>query len=232
MAKWIACMAHIKHTERDYIKGYIDNRFDEYIIAYEHSEKVGEHMHFLLWAEEVGDYHKLAQNVFKQKYHLRGKALAKTAKRAPGDSGCRQYGKVKNIEHIQKMMSYTVKDKNCDIATGPHLSKDQIEEAFKLSFQKEDNLLKIKKGLEVYIENEKEQWWNEKIEDFDPGFTLNRCGFAQEYTRLYYELFERAPTRNMIINQILKYDKTGIAWYLDMVGLGVGKPGMQQLINL
>lgn len=225
MAKWIACMAHIKHSNREYIKGYIDNRFEEYIIAYEKSDKVGEHIHFLLWSENPTDYHKLAQNVFKQKFTLRGKATK---------GKCRQYGKVKNIENIQKMMSYTVKDENCDIKSGPNLTPEIIEEAFQLSFKKEDNLAKIKKALEEYIENEKSQFYKETCTgDYVPdGFTLDRHGFAKEYTRVYMELFERAPTRNMIINQIIKYDKDGISWYLETIGLGYCSAAMNKTINL
>ena len=223
--KWIACMAHIKHENREYIKGYIDNRYDEYIIAYEHSEKVGEHMHFLLWAEKPDDYHKLAQNVFKQKFTLRGKATK---------GKCRQYGKVKEIENIQKMMSYTVKDENVDIKQGENLTPEIIEQAFQLSFKKEDNLAKIKKALEEYIDNEKSQDFKEDKSGFyEPnGFTLNRHGFAKEYTRVYFELFERVPTRNMIINQIMKYDKNGVSWYLETIGLGYCSTPMDSLINL
>ena len=110
---WIACMAHIEHSNREYIKGYIANRFTDYIIAYETSDKVGEHIHFILWAEQQNDYHKLCQNVFKKKFTLRGRATK---------GKCRQYGKVKNIEHINKMMAYTVKDKNVDYQLGEHLA--------------------------------------------------------------------------------------------------------------
>lgn len=210
---WIACMAHIKHTERTYIKGYIDNRFTDYIIAYETSPKVGEHIHFILWAENPQDYHKLCQNVFKQKYNLRGRATK---------NSCRQYGKVKKIEDIDKMMSYTVKDKNCDYKVGAHLTKDDIKAAFDKSYKKEDNLYKLEKIMLEYINEKKSQ----EFKADDSGcyypvanrFSLNRGQFITKYTTVYFELFGKVPTRNMLINAVVKYDRqNGIRWYLDTV---------------
>lgn len=221
MAQWIACMAHIPHSEREYIKKYISNRYTEHIIAYEHSEKVGEHIHFLLWSEDKDDYSRLVNNVFKRRYKLRGRATK---------GACRQYGKVKEIENIRKMMAYTVKDKNVDIMTGPHLSKETIAQAFEQSFQKNDNLGKLDKIMRKYIDDEKQKEYSESYDGSihlafntkikPTKFTLNRYKFVTKYTETYFEIFEKVPTRNMIINAVVKYDtRGGIKWYLDTVGV-------------
>lgn len=207
---WIACMAHIKHTEREYLKKYIDNRFTDYIIAYEKSQKVGEHVHFILWAEDPQDYHKFAQNVFKQKYRLRGRA----------EKGkCRQYGKIKKIEDIEKMMQYTVKDGNCDYKIGAHLSKDDIKQAFDKSYKKSDNYDKLEKIMLKYIDENKTKKYPTTMHDFQStatvAYTIDREQFITKYTTVYFELFGRVPTRNMIINAVVKYDtEGGIKWYI------------------
>ena len=205
---WIACMAHIKHDQVEYLKGYIDNRFDEYIIAMETSHKVGEHFHFLLKTSDPSLYHKLAQNVFKQKYKLRGRAT--TGK-------CRQYGKVKEIEDISKMMSYTVKDGNCIIKVE---DKKQVERAVMESFQKVDNLGKLDKIMKEYIDENKKKEYKEKHGSYEPdGFAIDRYKFIEHYTYSYFTIFEKVPSKNMIINAVVKYfGKSQIGWYLSLHG--------------
>lgn len=209
---WIACMAHIKHDQKEILEKYVTNRFTQYIIAYETSPKVGEHIHFLLWAEELEDYHKLAQNIFKRKYNLRGKATK---------GKCRQYGKVKEIEDIDRMMAYTVKDKNVTYKIDDS-NIDQISKAFATSFQKNDNLTRLNNILLQYIdENKAQEYKDDGYGGHDPvadSFSLCRRQFITKYTTTYFELFEKVPTRNMIINAVVKYDtKKGIQWYLDTV---------------
>ena len=207
--QWIACMAHIKHDQIEYIKGYIDNRFDEYIIAMETSAKVGEHMHFLLLSEDPSQYHKFAQNVFKQKYKLRGKAVK---------GKCRQYGKLKVIEDIHRMMMYTVKDKNCIIKVK---DKKAIEKALEESFQKVDNLGKLDKIMEEYINENKTQNYKPDIKGHyeADGFAINRYELIKHYTYSYFTIFERVPSKNMIINAVIRYfGKSEIGWYLSMHG--------------
>lgn len=210
---WIACMAHIKHDQKETIEKYVDNRFTQYIIAYETAPTVGEHIHFLLWAEQLEDYHKLAQNIFKRKYNLRGKATK---------GKCRQYGKVKKIEDIDRMMAYSVKDKNVTYKIDDS-NEDQIKKAFATSFEKNDNLTRLNDMLLKYIEENKAPQYIPKVDNTGYynkmcGFGLSRSNFIKKYTTIYFELFERVPTRNMIINAVVKYDKKlGIEWYLDTV---------------
>ncbi len=221
MAKWIACMAHIPHENREYIKKYISNRFTDYIIAYETSSKVGEHIHFLLWSEDTKDYPRLVQNVFKNKFNLRGKATK---------NKCRQYGKVKNIENLDKMMAYTVKDEHVDYNCCEKLKEEEMIKAISASYKKEDNLDKLDKIMLKYIDDEKEDdtlqsydgtkqlGFNKKNNPHPTNFTLNRNRFIKKYTQTYFEIFKKVPTRNMIINAVVKYDtRGGIDWYLDTV---------------
>jgi hypothetical protein len=203
---WIACMAHIKHEHKEYIESYIDNRFTQYIIAYETSPKVGEHIHFILWAEDAEDYHKLATAVFRQKFKLRGKAVSKK---------CRQYGKVKEIEDINKMMAYTVKDSNVTYKINDE-NKEQLALAFETSFKKNDKLTQLNNIMLKYIDYEKREQYNHHDDTPCPGeYDYSRSNFIKEYTKQYYTLFEKVPTRNMLINAVVKYDKNGIEWYLD-----------------
>lgn len=207
--QWIACMAHIKHDQIEYIKGYIDNRFTEYIIAMETSTKVGEHMHFLLLTDDPSLYHKFAQNVFKQKYRLRGRATK---------GKCRQYGKMKEIENIHRMMMYTVKDKNCIIKVQ---DKAAVEKAFEESFQKVDNLGRLDKIMEDYIDENKTEHYKAGHKGvYDPdGFAINRYELIKHYTYSYFTIFEKVPSKNMIINAVIRYfGKSQIGWYLSMHG--------------
>ncbi len=205
---WIACMAHIKHDQIEYITGYIDNRFDEYIIAMETSPKVGEHMHFLLLTDDPSLYHKFAQNVFKQKYKLRGKATKGL---------CRQYGKVKEIENINRMMMYTVKDQNCIIKV---TDMKQVEKALEESFQKVDNLGKLDKIMKEYIDENKQEEYKEKNGSYEPnGFVINRFKLIEHYTYSYFTIFEKVPSKNMIINAVIRYfGKSQVSWYLSLHG--------------
>ncbi len=220
---WIACMAHIKHDQIEYIKKYIDNRFTEYIIAMEVGSKVGEHMHFLLKPQDEDSYHKLAQNVFKQKYKLRGRAQKGL---------CRQYGKVKEIENIQRMMAYTVKDGNCIIKVE---DKKQVEQAIMESFQKVDNLGKLDKIMKEYIDaNKKEEYKQAHAGAYEPdGYVIDRYKFIEHYTYNYFKIFEKVPSKNMIINAVIRYfGKSQISWYLSMHGKQFTPFSDQSLIYL
>ncbi len=197
---WIACMAHIEHSNKEYINGYIDNRFTDYIIAYETSDVVGEHIHFILWAENKNDYHNLCQNVFKKKFSLRGKATK---------GKCRQYGKVKKIETISKMMAYTVKDKNVKYKIGEHLTAADIKLAFDSSFKKEEKLDKYNNLMKKYIADVKATQ--------NDGNLSKRNDLTTAIIENYWEIFEKLPGRQFQINQIYKYERN-TKWYMYKTG--------------
>ncbi len=197
---WIACMAHIEHSNKEYINGYIDNRFTDYIIAYETSDVVGEHIHFILWAENKNDYHNLCQNVFKKKFSLRGKATK---------GKCRQYGKVKKIETISKMMAYTVKDKNVKYKIGEHLTAADIKLAFDSSFKKEEKLDKYNNLMKKYIADVKATQ--------NDGNLSKRNDLTTAIIENYWEVFEKLPGRQFQLNQIYKYERN-TKWYMYKTG--------------
>lgn len=102
--KYIAFMAHLPlfHGE-DPMISYLEETLKEYdiegYIIGEETEPYS-HFHFMVQMDEK-DYHKYAARIFKKKYNLRGKAI----KGHP-----RQYGKVKEIENVERMKAYTLKE--------------------------------------------------------------------------------------------------------------------------
>jgi len=186
-------MAHIKHEHIDYIKDYIDKRFDQYIIALETSAKVGEHIHFMLYVKEPKDYSNFAQNVFKQKFALKGRATKDNA---------RQYGRVKDIKSIQRMMAYTVKDDNVITKVK---DKKALEEAFKISFRKEDRLSQYNNKILAYV--------NEKKNDQAHGYFTDRNDFVETIIETYWDIFGKLPGRAFQLNQVYKYEHN-TQWYM------------------
>lgn len=117
-------MAHIPHSEIDYVietlVGY--KSVGEYLIGLETGDY--EHMHFVVQMSKE-DYHRFSKRVFIGKYKLRGKAM----KGEP-----RQYGKVKAIDNLERMQSYTLKDGN--IRT--NMSDEKISVLQQQSFKKNE----------------------------------------------------------------------------------------------
>ncbi len=191
---WIACMAHIKHEHSNYLTEYIAKRFSQYIIAMEISPVVGEHFHFLLYAKDNKSYSNFAQNVFKQKFALRGRATTDNP---------RQYGRVKNIKDIDRMIAYTVKDKNVIYKVD---DEKMLKDAFARSFSKnKDKITIFNEKISHYVNNAR-QLQND-------GFLSNRNDFVETIITTYWEVFEKLPSRNFQINQIYKYTKDA-KWYM------------------
>lgn len=107
-----------------------------YVIAYE--QEPYKHFHFLVEMEER-DYAAYRKRVFIDKWGLRGQAR---------DGKPREYGKVKNIEDFDKMLSYTIKDENFRT----NLDQEQIDNALDKSFKKEKPKL-LKEKMVKFIDN-------------------------------------------------------------------------------
>lgn len=123
MLKETMFMAHINHEHIDYVETTLNNYgIGNYIIAME--ETTYQHMHFLVQMTDE-DYHKFSKRVFKDKFKLRGRAV----KGEP-----RQYGKIHNIEDIEKAKAYTCKDGNLRT----NMTDAQIQKYVDASFEKED----------------------------------------------------------------------------------------------
>lgn len=194
MTDWIAGMAHVKHVHRDYYLKYISNRFAEYLIAWETSPKGVEHIHYILKDEDGEELHrKMVQNVFRNKLKLRGKA---------GKNKARQYGRIKEIEDLNKLFAYTVKDKNCDYKIN---DMNVIKKALQESYKKSDDYGRLLAIMDEYIKDKE---------------TIQRNALGKFYVQEYFKIFAKVPTRNMIINMIVKYDKkNGVDWYYQRIGL-------------
>lgn len=118
----------VKHDQVDEVETIL-NKYEigKYIISLEtapatHKMTNGEHMHFYVEMFPK-DYIRFAKRVFIDKYKLRGKAANGVG---------RQYGKVKNIENLERMQAYTVKDGN--IRT--NMTDKEIEALKAISFEK------------------------------------------------------------------------------------------------
>lgn len=123
MLKETMFMAHINHEHIDYVETTLNNYgIGKYIIAME--ETTYQHMHFIVQMTDE-DYHKFSKRVFKDKFKLRGRAI----KGEP-----RQYGKIHNIEDIEKAKAYTCKDGNLRT----NMTDEEIKKYIDSSFQKED----------------------------------------------------------------------------------------------
>ena len=151
---WIAFMAVLPHSLSQEIVEKLTSypSTEGYIIAMEtaqgsHSETNGEHFHFVVQMSP-DDYNKLCNTFFKNKHKLRGRAL----KDKP-----RQYGRVKNIQDLDKMMAYTCKDANII----SNLTDEQLDKYINMSFKKqvdrnlEDDIIEfIQKDIERDIDNQ------------------------------------------------------------------------------
>lgn len=134
---WIAFMAHIPHSQIDYVEQTLkEYDIGLYIIGLEKTDY--EHMHFLVEMKEI-DYHKYSKRVFKDKFKLRGRAI----KNAP-----RQYGKLKQIEDLEKLKAYTVKDQNIR----SNMKQEDLDTYIELSFKKEDKLKFTEECIELLEE--------------------------------------------------------------------------------
>jgi hypothetical protein len=127
-----AFMAAIEHKHLEEVKDILfQYDIGKYIIAKEitktaHSETNGEHFHFIVEMTDK-DYHRFSKRLFIDRFNLRGRA----SKGKP-----RQYGKVKQIENIEKMKAYTLKENQYE----SNLSEEELKLLFEQSYQKKEEI--------------------------------------------------------------------------------------------
>lgn len=128
--QWHAFFAAIKHEHSDEVLSILQ-MYDigRYIVSREKSEgshvdSDGEHFHFMVEMYPT-DYTRFAKRVFIDRFKLRGRATV---------GHPRQYGKVKNIENVELMQAYTVKDGN----VSTNLTEEELENLKVKSFKKEN----------------------------------------------------------------------------------------------
>ncbi len=186
---YIAFFFAVRHTEFDYLmQTMLEYNVGLYIVAKEtaqgdaHAETAGEHFHFVVQMSDA-DYHKFSKRI-KEKYSLNGKAK---------DGKARQYGKVPKIKNLERMMVYTVKDKN----VRSNMSEEELDRLKELSFKKEEK---------------------KKLEDEIIKFLLECEELKRPYVRvqptLNYATQEDAKnSRNRIDSIYVDYDNCGQAFF-------------------
>ena len=128
--EWHAFFAAIKHEHSDEVLEVLQ-KYDigRYIVSREKSEgshvdSDGEHFHFMVEMTRT-DYNRFAKRIFIDRFKLRGRATV---------GHPRQYGKVKNIENVELMQAYTVKDGN----VSSNLTDAELETLKEKSHKKEN----------------------------------------------------------------------------------------------
>lgn len=120
---FIAFMCHLPESEYDFLESTLQEyNIHRYLIGYEASPY--SHYHVLVQMTNE-DYHRFAERVFRKKFKLRGKAI---------NGNPRQYGKIKKIDDLEKMKSYTVKDGNYR----SNMPESEVQQYFANSFKKEE----------------------------------------------------------------------------------------------
>lgn len=132
-------IAFMFHTDKDHyhVEESIKEYFSSYLIAYE--AKPYSHYHAVVNDPSGKGWIKFRQNILITKLNLRGRAT----KDAP-----RQYGKLKKIEDINKMISYTVKDGEYIKSENFEITQEQLKNSFKKTDKKEEV-----EELQLYIKD-------------------------------------------------------------------------------
>ena len=146
--------------------------------------------------------------LFRKRYKLRGKAV---------QNASRQYGRVKEIKDLDKMLSYTCKDDNVRYNV-----KDRkwLEDCMDASYKKntKDTIWKEYLG-------KMDEWIQEGVSEFDEHFKMDRNTLSAKAIRLYMEVYDRPPTRQTIMKVIMRYDINGIDWYMRKIGCWTAPSG-------
>ena len=134
---WVAFMAHLPKEEFDHLERELEEcNLQRFIISHEVSSKGTSHFHFLCQTQEddLKFYDNYRKRNFIDKYKLRGQ---------PKKDLPRQYGKVRDINELDKMASYTVKDEDFRVM---NISQEEIDDMIDNAFIKpiKLNCLRIK----------------------------------------------------------------------------------------
>lgn len=143
--EWQSFFACIEHQYFDEVMAILTSYdIQGYIVAKEissasHQDTNGEHMHFVVQMHP-SDYKRFADRVFIKRFKLRGRAVKGLS---------RQYGKLTNIENLERMKIYVLKDGNYVT----NLPKDEIARLAQQSFEKNEDRSLIKEILDAMLEN-------------------------------------------------------------------------------
>lgn len=141
---WVAFMCHLPKEEFDHLERELEeSNLQRFIISHEVSDKGTSHFHFLCQTQE-GDlkfYDNFRKRNFIDKYKLRGQ---------PKKDLPRQYGKVRDINELDKMASYTIKDEDFRVM---NISQEEIDDMIDNAFNKTDKVKLLKDKMVEYVES-------------------------------------------------------------------------------
>lgn len=141
---WVAFMAHLPKQEFDNLERELEeSNLQRYIISHEVSDKGTSHFHFLCQTQESDTkfYDNFRKRNFIDKYKLRGQ---------PKKDLPRQYGKVRDINELDKMASYTVKDEDFRVM---NISQEEIDDMIDNAFNKTDKVKLLKDKMIEFVEH-------------------------------------------------------------------------------
>jgi len=175
-------MAHLPASDSDEILEILQEYdIGSYLLGYE--TEPYEHTHFLVQMT-TQSYHNFSNTIFKKRYNLRGQAR---------NGLPRQYGKLKKIEDLSKMASYTIKSGN--IKT--NMPQDEVDKYFANSFKKEE---KKKVYQEIFEELEK-TYEREYIAEYNPCLPL----ITKKIILLIINYLRTKTDINMCRSNVLSY---------------------------
>ncbi len=168
MPPFIAFMCHAPTTEYQYLEETLQEyEIGQYLIGHETSPY--QHYHFLV-EMTTDDYHLFAERVFRKKYKLRGRATKDNP---------RQYGKIKHIDTLENLKSYTIKDGNYR----SNMPEQDVKKIFEKSYQKQ----------------EKKKIYEEIAEHMEANFEFNFT-YSNKYaqtTEMHYEENQHQYRKNI-----------------------------------
>ena len=195
-SEWLAFFATIKHEYFEEVKDVLlsYSSVGGYIISKEissetHKETNGEHMHFIVRMSK-DDYHRFSKRIFKDKFGLRGRAQTDLP---------RQYGRVKQIENLERMKAYTLKDGHFET----NLSEEEIQHLVKLAAGC-SKTIEFKDGLMNYL-NEHWKGYNTPLKELVLMYHIEQdngmdCSLSSidRYIRLYILYFSGLSTEQKL----------------------------------
>jgi len=141
---WVSFMCHLPRTEFDYLYNDLEeSNVQRAIISFEVSAKGTEHFHFLVQHQEDDNkfYDNFRKRNFIDKYNLRGQ---------PKKDLPRQYGKVREIDELDKMASYTVKDEDFRVI---NITQEEVDDMIDNAFNKTDKVKLLKDKMIEFVEH-------------------------------------------------------------------------------
>ena len=194
--KYQAFTCHLDLDQFDYLETKLkEYNIGSYIIG--HESNPYSHFHFCVQMEDE-EYHNFAQAVFKKKFKLRGRAI----KDKP-----RQYGKVTQINNLDKMKQYTCKDGNYRT----NLSDEEIKDIYEKSYQKVDHKTEVDK-LHDYLDSQIDSFKDKIIyKDYYGEKKILSISSVKDQILHHIYLYinttdnKLGNTRNQITNYYLKY---------------------------